>query len=262
LAGPEFAADLPDVIARARVVGVERLLVILGADDDEEMARVSLLSREWEAVQFAVGVHPHHAHKFGDDPDASATLVERRLHEQGAVAIGEIGLDYHYAFSSRDVQQAVFRAQLRLARRRSLPVVLHVREADADALQMLAEEGGAALRGVFHCFSGDRAAAARALTTGFFLSIPGIATFPAAGALRDAVTLIPDDRLLIETDSPFLAPVPHRGTRNEPARVARVLEVVARQRGVEPAALAPRLVENFDTLFGCPNARKAQLYKD
>lgn len=261
LAGPEFETDLPEVVARARESGIVRVLVILSAADDQEMARAARVRNEWSAVRFAVGVHPHQAHTFRDDPGALAVLLERRLQEASPVAIGEIGLDYHYGFSARDVQQAVFRAQLRLARSRSLPVVLHVREAEADALQILDEEGGAALRGVFHCFSGDRDAAARALATGFFLSIAGMATFPAAGSLRDAVTIIPEDRLLIETDSPFLAPVPHRGTRNEPSLVTRVLETVSHARGIAPALLASRLVDNYDALFD-QNARKAQHCKD
>jgi TatD DNase family protein len=151
------------------------------------------------------------------------------------------------------VQQRVFRVQLQFARARRLPVVLHVREAEADTLRMLVEEGaGTTLRGVFHCFTGDRDAAARALATGFGLSIPGIVTFPKAQSLRDAVTGIPDDRLLIETDSPYLAPIPHRGKRNEPAFVAHTLEAVAAAKGVEAAVLGRALVANFDALFGTP----------
>jgi len=143
----------------------------------------------------------------------------------------------------------VFRAQLRLARERSLPVVIHTREAEADTLRLIEEESGGAITGVFHCFSGDGSAARRALATGFHLSIPGIVTFPKSAELREAARDVPGDRLLIETDSPYLAPVPHRGKRNEPAYVVRVLETLAELRGNTVAALGPLLVENFDRLF-------------
>jgi TatD DNase family protein len=250
LAGREFIDDLQAVVDRAREVGVARALVILAADDDEEIARAADVTRAWPAVRFAVGVHPHAAHRFADDPARAAAVVASRLVSPDVRAIGEIGLDYHYDFSPPNVQQAVFRAQLRLARERGLPVVLHVREAEADTLRILEEEGaGAGLRGVFHCFSGDTTSAARALATGFYLSIPGIVTFPKAAALRDAVASIPRNRLLIETDSPYLAPVPHRGKRNEPSFVARTLETVATAQDVTPAMLGEALVSNFDALF-------------
>ncbi len=166
-----------------------------------------------------------------------------------ARAVGEIGLDYHYDFSPRDVQQAVFRAQLQLARGRDLPVVIHTREAEDDTLRILAEEGGPALRGVFHCFTGDGAAAARALATGFYLSIPGVISFPKAESLRVALPQVPVNRLLVETDSPYLAPVPHRGKRNEPAYVAKVVDHVAAARGVTVADLVAETDRNFDALF-------------
>jgi TatD DNase family protein len=200
-------------------------------------------------------VHPHAAGRHADHPDGVATILDMRVAALPAVrAIGEIGLDYHYDFAPRDVQQQVFRAQLRFARGRQLPVVLHVREAEDDTLRILEEEGaGDDLRGVFHCFTGDRAAARRALGIGFYLSIPGIVTFPKAAELREAVRTIPDDRLLIETDSPYLAPVPHRGKRNEPAFVAQTLKTVAEARGIEARSLADLLVTNFDALFGPGN---------
>jgi TatD DNase family protein len=196
-------------------------------------------------------VHPHQAHQFADSPEAAAGLTANRFEmTPGACAFGEMGLDYHYDFSPRDVQHAVFRAQLQLARDRDIPVVIHTREAEEDTLRLIREEGGGALRGIFHCFSADTAAARRALDLGFYVSIPGIATFPNAEALRQAVRMIPSDRLLIETDSPYLAPVPHRGKRNEPALVVHVLEAVAALRGVAANELAAQLMTNFDTLFG------------
>lgn len=251
LAGREFVDDLQRVVDRARDAGIQRSLVILAADEDEEIARAGAVSAAWPGVRFAVGVHPHAAHRHAVNPDGVAALLETRLSALGEVrAIGEIGLDYHYDFSPRDVQEAVFRTQLRFARVRDLPVVLHVREAEADTLRILDEEGaGAGLTGVFHCFTGDRAAAGRALATGFYLSIPGIVTFPRAVELRDAVAAIPLDRLLIETDSPYLAPVPHRGKRNEPAFAARTLAVVAEACQMEAPAIGQTLIANFDRLF-------------
>jgi TatD DNase family protein len=167
-------------------------------------------------------------------------------------AIGEIGLDYHYDFSPKEVQDPVFRAQLRLARERDLPVVIHTREADDDTLRVITDEGAGALRGVFHCFSGDPAGAARRLETGFYISIPGIATFKKGEELREAAKQIPEDRLLIETDSPYLTPEPFRGKvkRNEPAYVTRVLDILAETRGVARDQLGRQLVGNFDRLFG------------
>lgn len=250
IAGEEFAGDLGQVVERARVAGVRRALVILAAEDEAEFARVPVVAAAWPECRFAVGVHPHHANHYAADPQASATAVVARLDALPAArAIGEIGLDYHYDFSPRDVQQAVFRAQLRLAKSRDLPIVIHTREAEDDTLRILAEEGGRDLRGVFHCFTGDTAAAGRALATGFYLSIPGVVSFPKAEALRAALARVPADRLLVETDSPYLAPVPYRGKRNEPAYVAKVVDYVATARGVAPAVVAAETDRNFDALF-------------
>ena len=270
LAGEEFESDLPDVIARAKQAGLVSAIVILAAQDEEEIARWERVRALWPDARAAVGVHPHHAGEFGADPDAAARLLESRLDSiPGVRAVGEIGLDYHYDFSPRDVQQAVFRAQLRVARERGLPVVIHTREAEADTLAIIGEGPSAASAasassvssaasaasaasvkgGVFHCFSGDTAAAARALATGYYVSIPGIVSFPKAAELREAVKTIPLERLLIETDSPYLAPVPYRGKRNEPAYVARVAEVVAEVRGTATAELAAIVADNAHRLF-------------
>jgi TatD DNase family protein len=254
LAGNEFAADLDAVVRRARDAGIVRCLVILAADDDDEITRARQVAAAWPEVRFAIGVHPHQAHRFASDPESAALLVAERLESvPGLSAVGEIGLDYHYDFSPADVQQAVFRAQLALARVRGLPVVIHTREAEPDTLRIIGEAPG--VRGVFHCFSGDTAAAQRALATGFFVSVPGIATFPKSAGLREAAREIPADRLLIETDSPYLAPVPHRGKRNEPAYVIRVLEALADTRQTTTGALGEQLVTNFDALFGSPKRR-------
>lgn len=255
LAGEEFAADLEAVIARAREAGLVRCLVILAAEDDAEFERAEHVSRAWPDVKYAIGVHPHHAHTFADSPEAAAGLTADRLQMMpSACAVGEIGLDYHYDFSPRDVQHAVFRAQLQLARSRNLPVVIHTREAEEDTLRIITEESHGDLRGVFHCFSGDGAAAARALGTGFHVSIPGIVTFPKATALREAARDVPLERLLIETDSPYLAPVPFRGKRNEPGYVVKTLALVADLRGVARDTLGAQLVNNFDELFRSADA--------
>ena len=250
IAGEEFAGDLTAVVARARAAGVSRALVILAADDDDEIARAGTVLAAWPECRFAVGVHPHHANVFVSNPDAAAETVAQRLDAlPGARAIGEIGLDYHYDFSPRDVQHAVFRAQIRLALARELPIVIHTREAEDDTLRIIREEGQGRLRGVFHCFTGDTDAAARALGAGFMISIPGVATFPKAESLRQAVASAPSDRLLVETDSPYLAPVPHRGKRNEPAYVARVVEQLAVLRGTSAADIGDATDRNFDRLF-------------
>lgn len=250
IAGEEFIADLPAVVERARAAGVSRALVILAAEDDAEIGRASTVLAAWPECRFAVGVHPHHAKVFESNPQAAADKVAEGLDRvPEARAIGEIGLDYHYDFSPRDVQHAVFRAQIRLALSRDLPIVIHTREAEEDTLRILAEEGHGRLRGVFHCFTGDPAAAERALATGFFLSIPGVVTFPKAETVRQSAVLVPEDRLLVETDSPYLAPIPYRGKRNEPAYVARVVEQLAMGRGVTAAAISDQTDRNFDRLF-------------
>ena len=252
LAGEEFVADLDAVVARARAAGLEKLLVIVAAEDDAEWARAQALAATWDGIELATGIHPHHAHLFAGDPAAAAALVARRLDAWPAVrAIGEIGLDYHYDFSPRDVQQAVFAAQLALAQARGLPVAIHTREAEADTLRLIAEaQARAPLAGVFHCFTGDAAVAERAVATGFYLSFSGILTFPRAVELREAVRVVPLDRLLIETDAPYLAPVPHRGKRNEPSFVTLTAAAVAGARGLPVADLVALVAGNYDRLLG------------
>jgi TatD DNase family protein len=251
LAGEEFIDDLAAVVGRAQAAGVTRALVILAAEQDAEWARGQALAASWPAVRFAVGVHPHQAHLFAAAPATAADAVATRVAGHPLVrAIGEIGLDYHYDFSPREVQQAVFRAQLALAQTHGLPVVIHTREAEDDTLALIADaQARGPLAGVFHCFTGDPAVAARAIATGFYLSFAGILTFPRAVELREAVRLVPIDRLLVETDAPYLAPVPHRGTRNEPARVTATLAAAAAARGVPIDALEAAVHDNYDRLF-------------
>jgi TatD DNase family protein len=249
IAGEEFVSDLDAVVERALSAGLTGALCILAADDEQELVRAARVRDLWPAVRFAVGIHPHQAGAHGAGIAQSIDGVRERVEREGACAIGEIGLDYHYDFAPRDVQQAVFRAQIQLARELALPVVIHTREATDDTFAILGDEGGGEVAGVFHCFTGDAAMASRALEAGFHVSFAGIVTFPRADALREAARIVPDDRLLAETDSPYLAPVPHRGTRNEPAHVVRVVEALARVRGADPASLGGRLTRTFEALF-------------
>ena len=250
LADEAFAGDLDGVVARAKDGGLERVMVILEAGNPKEAAQAARLEQLWPETRFAVGVHPHQAHQFADNPERSAAVVREQIESCAAArAIGEIGLDYHYDFSPRDVQQAVFRAQLRIAREHGRPVVIHTREADDDTLAILREEGRGEVRGVLHCFSGTPALARAGLDLGFYISLAGIITFPKAGELRDTARAVPIDRLLTETDSPFLAPVPHRGKRNEPALVAAVVAKLAELFQIGAAEMAERTSANFHTLF-------------
>jgi TatD DNase family protein len=249
LADAVFAADLTDVIARAMGAGLERVLVILEGGNQAEEAQATRVLESWPGARVSVGVHPHMAHQFAGRPGAAVDAVRAQLERTPAArAVGEIGLDYHYDYSPRAVQQEVFRAQVGLALEIDRPVVIHTREADDDTLAIL-REAGPRLRGVLHCFTGTPALADAALALGFSVSFAGIITFPKAGALRETAKRVPVDRLLIETDSPFLAPVPHRGTRNEPAHVTRVAAALAEVHGLDPAAVDAHTAANFHALF-------------
>ena len=248
IAGPEFTSDLEAVVDRARVAGVDRAMVILAADDVGELEQAGAVSGAWPDVRFCIGVHPHAAGKYSADPAEVGPAVDAAIAAQPLTrGLGEIGLDYHYDFSPREVQQEVFRQQIRLAATRGLPIVIHTREAEEDTFRILAEERTSG--GVFHCFTGDRPMARRALDMGFHISLAGIVSFPKALELKEVARMVPLDRLLIETDSPYLAPVPHRGGRNEPAHVRRVADVVAELRGVTTEQIAQATHDNFVRLF-------------
>ncbi len=249
IAGVEFAADLDAVVVRARTAGLTSALCILAAGDDSEAAAASRVRALWPEVRFATGIHPHQAGGFSSAPDEAIDLVRRAAARQQACAIGEIGLDYHYDFSPRNVQQDIFRRQVALARDMRLPVIVHTREATPDTFEILAS-GGGGLRGVFHCFTGDEAMARAAVDIGFHVSFSGIVTFGRAALIREAARIVPGDRLLAETDSPYLAPVPHRGKRNEPALVVRVVEALAEIRGEPRADVESQIDANFTALFG------------
>jgi TatD DNase family protein len=250
LADATFTTDLHEVVARARSGGIDRALVILEAGNEAEAAQAERVAALWSEARFSIGAHPHQAHQFGDNPERAAAVVRAQFERTPlARAIGEIGLDYHYDFSPRPVQQSVFRAQVRLARELKRPIVIHTREADEDTLTILREEGTSEIAGVFHCFTGGIALANAGLDLGLYISFAGIITFPKAAALREVARQVPLDRLLVETDSPFLAPVPHRGKRNEPAYASLVAGALADVHGVTAEELALRTTANFHTLF-------------
>jgi TatD DNase family protein len=250
LADEAFAQDLDSVVVRAREAGLECALVILSAGDEKESSQAARLETLWPDVRFAIGVHPHQAHQFADHPARAADVVRAQFSSTPrARAVGEIGLDYHYEFSPREIQIDVFRAQVRLARELRQPVVIHTRDADEDTIDVLRKEGAGEITGVLHCFTGGPSLARAGLGLGLYVSLAGIITFPKAGALRDTVRAVPVDRLLTETDSPFLAPVPYRGTRNEPAHVGRVAEALGALHGLSGDELGRRAAANFHALF-------------
>jgi len=249
LADEVFEPDLEAVIARARTAGLTNAICILAAGDQAEAARARRVRQFWPDVGFAVGVHPHQAHQCAGAPGRADAWLRDGVSGGRICAVGEIGLDYHYDFSPRDVQQAVFVEQLHSARALQLPVVIHTREADEDTFAVLKADG-AGVGGVFHCFTGGVDRARRALDLGFHLSLAGIVTFPKATDLHEVAAFVPSDRLLIETDSPFLAPVPYRGKRNEPAWVDHVAERVAQLRGCSRAAIVELTTRNALQLFG------------
>jgi TatD DNase family protein len=251
LADEAFAGDVDAVIARARSAGVVGALCIGEVTDPAEIVRLDLVAAAWDGVRTTAGVHPHRASAQAGDVEAAVVdLVRRRVAVDPRVrAVGEIGLDYHYDFAPRERQREVFAAQVAYAVENGLPVVIHTREADADTLAVLREAGAGRVTGVFHCFSGDRALAIDALALGFYISFSGILTFPKAAAIRDAAIAVPLDRVLVETDCPYLAPVPHRGRRNEPAWVAEVVRVLASVHGLAPAEVAAATTENYRRLF-------------
>ena len=248
--GEEFDADRDEVVGRALAAGVAAILNVgTGDPNSGSLERAVRVAEAYENVFAAAGVHPHDARLYDD---AVGERVRKLLADSPrAVAWGEIGLDYHYDHSPRDVQREVFGRQLRLARETGLPVIIHSREADEDTVEILAREwAGSARAGVMHCFGGGRRMAERALELGFYLSFAGNVTFKKADALREVARMVPSDRLLVETDCPYLAPVPHRGRRNEPAYAADTARFLAELRGVAPEELGRATSDNFSRLFG------------
>jgi TatD DNase family protein len=248
--GPEYDADREEVIARARAAGVETMLNV-GTGDPHSGAfeRAVDLAEKHEGIYAAIGVHPHDAKLFDDV--AQARLLHLFQQSKRVIAWGEIGLDYHYDHSPRDIQREVFRRQLRLARAQKLPAVIHSRDADEDTIAILREElSGYDCAGVLHCFGGSLAMAQAAIELGFFISFAGNLTFKKADNLRDVALNVPLDRLLIETDCPYLTPIPFRGKRNEPARVVETARCLAALHGRELEETGLVTSENFARLFG------------
>jgi TatD DNase family protein len=248
LADEAFAGDLDALALRARTAGVMSALCILSADAPAELARVPLVAAAWPSVRFAAGIHPHHAGLYADRVDEVGPAVRAASAAGEAVAIGEIGLDYHYDHAPRGLQQEVFAAQLDLALASDRPVIIHTREATDDTVSII-RAAGAAVRGVMHCFTGTVDEARQALDLGFFVSMSGILTFPRSTQLRDVAAFVPVDRLFVETDAPYLAPVPHRGKRNEPAWVVETYAVLAGIRAMTVEELSRHLFDNIAALL-------------
>jgi TatD DNase family protein len=236
------------VLERARAAGVTGMVTI-GTDRETNPAAVALAERRPE-VYATVGIHPHDA---GEATDADLEAMERLARESPrVVALGEMGLDYFRDLSPRDAQETVFRRQLDMARRLGKPVVIHCRDAHSEALAILSEERVGEVGGVMHCFSADVEVAKRCLDLGLLISLAGPVTYKNARALPDVARFVPADRLVVETDCPYLPPHPHRGQRNEPAWVAITAAHVAGLRGVTPEALGVTLTENAHRLFRIP----------
>jgi TatD DNase family protein len=249
---PKFAADLDAVLDRAAAAGITRMLSIGTGDGPPELDRAVRLADRYPPIFATVGVHPHDAAKVTpkslDDLRALATHAK-------VLAIGEIGLDYHYDFSPREVQREVFTDQLRLAEALGLPVVIHTREAWEDTMSILRLHSHG--EGIMHCFTGDAAQAQQALAMNFHLAYGGVLTFRTAENVREAARITPDDRLLLETDAPYLAPIPWRGKRNEPSFMAETARRLAELRGVTPDHIAAVTSANFERLcLRAPNATR------
>jgi TatD DNase family protein len=238
----DFEAEREEVIARAHRAGVGGMLTI--CTKTTEFPAVRALAEAHERIWCSVGVHPHEA---ASQPEAD--LVAMAAHPK-VVGIGETGLDFYYEHSPRERQEEVFRAHCAAARTTGLPLIVHTRDADQEMARVLEEESGkGTLFGVIHCFSSGPELAEKTIELGFYISFSGIVTFKNASTLREVAKNVPLDRILVETDAPYLAPVPHRGKRNEPAFVVHTAALIAELRGVAPEALAAATTENFFRLF-------------
>ncbi len=238
-----FADDIDAVVERALAAGVKRMLSIGTGDGPPGIDCAIRVAERYEPVVASVGVHPHDAAKF-----TAKTLDDLRAlaRHPKVVAFGEIGLDYHYDFSPREAQREVFLAQIELARELELPIIIHTREAWDDTIAAL--QPYAPILGIMHCFSGSAANAKQALDLGFHLAFGGVITFKTAEQAREAALATPDDRLLVETDAPYLAPIPHRGKRNEPAFMAETAKRLAEVRGTNVEHIAAVTSANFERL--------------
>ncbi len=242
---PQFDADRDEVVARAREAGLAEMLIVGEVDEGQALQR-SLRVAESYQLPVTAGVHPHQA-KLATA--ATYDEISGLAREGRIVAIGEIGLDFHYDYSPRETQRDVFRRQIRLARDVGLPIVVHTREADDETSKVLEEEGARETGGVIHCFTGGHELARRALDLGMLISFSGILAFPRSEVMQAVAREVPEDRLLVETDAPFLAPPPHRGKRNEPAFVVEVARRLAALRGVSEQAIGEAARSNYARLF-------------
>jgi TatD DNase family protein len=242
---PEFAPELDDVLVRARAAGVGHFLTI--GTELESFARVRAVAERSADIHCTVGVHPHSAAK---EPLAGPEVLLAYAGDAKVVAFGETGLDFYYDNSPREAQVSDFRTHIAAAREADLPLVVHTRDAEEATIAILNEEyAKGAIRGVIHCFTGTQVLARAALELGFFISVSGIATFKKAEELRAVLKEVPLDRLLVETDAPYLAPQPLRGKRNEPAFVVHIANMLAELKGVAPDVIAAATTENFFRLF-------------
>lgn len=249
LDGHTFDQDREEAILRAREAGVGFILAVGNAEPElDSMEKALEICRTHDGMATSVGIHPHDARIAGEE---WSRRIRNLASDPLVWAVGEIGLDYHYDLSPRETQRKVFREHLSLARELGLPVIVHSREADEDTLAILGELWAPPHPGgIMHCFAGDLLMARKCLDLGFHLSFSGVVTFPRAEDMREVAASIPPGRILAETDSPYLAPVPHRGKRNEPARVVEVIATLARVRGEEYAETAALTTANFKKLFG------------
>jgi TatD DNase family protein len=247
----QFDDDRAQVIERALAAGVGRMLAIGTGNGPPDLEAGLRLAREYSFLYATVGVHPHDAAKAMPETFGA---MQALLADEKVLAVGEIGLDYHYDFSPREVQRAVFVEQLGLAGRAGKPVVIHTREAWEDTLDLLRERFSRG-RGILHCFTGGSEEARQALDLGLLLSFGGVLTFPKSDAVREAARLAPEDRLLVETDAPYLAPAPKRGKRNEPAFMVETVRRLAEVRGVPPEHIAQVTTANFERLMFAPATR-------
>ena len=256
---PDFASELDDVVARARTAGIARLVTI--STRVRRHAGVLAITERFPEVYCSVGTHPHYAH---EELDITAVDLIARTQHPKVVALGEAGLDYHYDRSPRDAQECGFRTHIAAARETGLPLVIHSREADADTARILEEETGqGAFPAVLHCFTGGADLARRAVALGLSISFTGILTFKNSTALRAIAAELPADRILVETDAPYLAPLPFRGKRNEPAYVVETAKILAETRGLSFDDIAQQTSENFFRLFGkVPRPADARAFAD
>lgn len=247
--GKDGIDERPEVIERARTAGVTRLVCIGSGGSFDEVENAAYLARSYDHIWASVAIHPHDAKHVDQSlfDKIAAVAAEPRV-----VAIGEIGLDCHYDHSPLDVQATVFRRFIALARSLKKPITMHIRDAHDQAIEMLRDERASEIGGVVHCFTGNAADARRYLDLGLYISFSGIVTFKSAESIREAAKLVPSDRILIETDCPYLAPMPLRGKRNEPAYLVHTGEFLAQLRGVEPSAFAAQTSQNCATIFGLP----------